>query len=189
MWTSGLSATRAADGTRTHDLVLTKDALYRLSYSSDHHGPHETRVLHVAPSRLCHGGKEASKQRVKGVEPSSLAWKAMALPLSYTRRPPAGQKKTRISRCPPATMHGSDMPRRGGSAPIAVTMGGAGFEPAKASPSDLQSDPFDRSGNPPNQRLHFHPLANENPYKEGLSPSFVCAKWLRGIPLRASGGT
>ena len=28
-------------------------------------------------------------------------------------------------------------------------MGGAGFEPAKAMPSDLQSDPFDRSGNPP----------------------------------------
>lgn len=25
----------------------------------------------------------------------------------------------------------------------------AGFEPAKALPSDLQSDPFDRSGNPP----------------------------------------
>ena len=26
---------------------------------------------------------------------------------------------------------------------------GAGFEPAKAEPSDLQSDPFDRSGTPP----------------------------------------
>ena len=26
---------------------------------------------------------------------------------------------------------------------------GAGFEPAKAKPSDLQSDPFDRSGIPP----------------------------------------
>lgn len=25
------------------------------------------------------------KERVKGVEPSSLAWKAIALPLSYTR--------------------------------------------------------------------------------------------------------
>ena len=30
------------------------------------------------------------------------------------------------------------------------SVGGAGFEPAKAMPSDLQSDPFDRSGNPPN---------------------------------------
>ncbi len=28
-------ASKAADGTRTHDLVLTKDALYQLSYSSD----------------------------------------------------------------------------------------------------------------------------------------------------------
>ena len=28
-------------------------------------------------------------------------------------------------------------------------MGGAGFEPAKALPTDLQSVPFDRSGNPP----------------------------------------
>ena len=27
---------RAADGSRTRDLVLTKDALYRLSYSSQH---------------------------------------------------------------------------------------------------------------------------------------------------------
>ena len=32
-------------------------------------------------------------------------------------------------------------------------MGGAGFEPAKAVPSDLQSDPFDRSGNPPFSKL------------------------------------
>ena len=28
-------------------------------------------------------------------------------------------------------------------------MEGAGFEPAKAVPSDLQSDPFGRSGTPP----------------------------------------
>ena len=34
-------------------------------------------------------------------------------------------------------------------------MGGAGFEPAKAMPSDLQSDPFDRSGNPPLFLLHY----------------------------------
>ena len=35
-------------------------------------------------------------------------------------------------------------------------VGGAGFEPAKAEPTDLQSVPFDRSGNPPVQHLkHF----------------------------------
>ncbi len=28
---------------------------------------------------------------------------------------------------------------------------GEGFEPSKAVPSDLQSDPFDRSGTPPNK--------------------------------------
>src|SRR5271165_7681117 len=29
---------------------------------------------------------------------------------------------------------------------------GEGFEPSKAEPSDLQSDPFDRSGTPPNDQ-------------------------------------
>ena len=28
---------------------------------------------------------------------------------------------------------------------------GEGFEPSKAEPSDLQSDPFDRSGTPPDE--------------------------------------
>ena len=32
-------------------------------------------------------------------------------------------------------------------------MEGAGFEPAKAEPSDLQSDPFGRSGTPPHQKF------------------------------------
>ena len=31
---------------------------------------------------------------------------------------------------------------------------GGGFEPPKASPADLQSDPFGRSGTPPKQRFH-----------------------------------
>jgi hypothetical protein len=30
---------------------------------------------------------------------------------------------------------------------------GEGFEPSKAEPSDLQSDPFDRSGTPPTKPL------------------------------------
>ena len=33
-----------------------------------------------------------------------------------------------------------------------VLVEGGGFEPPKAEPSDLQSDPFDRSGTPPNER-------------------------------------
>jgi hypothetical protein len=32
---------------------------------------------------------------------------------------------------------------------------GEGFEPSKAEPSDLQSDPFDRSGTPPNERADY----------------------------------
>ena len=34
---------------------------------------------------------------------------------------------------------------------------GAGFEPAKAEPSDLQSDPFGRSGTPPHYFVTFGP--------------------------------
>ena len=32
---------------------------------------------------------------------------------------------------------------------------GEGFEPSKAEPSDLQSDPFDRSGTPPYETEHY----------------------------------
>ena len=34
-------------------------------------------------------------------------------------------------------------------------MEGEGFEPSKAEPSDLQSDPFDRSGTPPNKAEYY----------------------------------
>ena len=45
---------------------------------------------------------------------------------------------------------GADSPRkRVRAAWREVSVGGTGFEPVKAVPSDLQSDPFDRSGNPP----------------------------------------
>ncbi len=71
-------------------------------------------------------------QRAKGIEPSPPAWKAGALPLSYTRK-----SSTRLS----LTRNSSDSP--------AQMMAGAGFEPAKAEPPDLQSGPFGRSGIPP----------------------------------------
>ena len=54
----------------------------------------------------------------------------MALPLSYTRAPTSTDNHL----LPDVHLD---------------LMGGAGFEPAKALPSDLQSDPFDHSGNPP----------------------------------------
>ena len=68
-----------------------------------------------------------------GIEPMSSAWKAEVLPLNYTRafllyfRPPAEF----------------------------VLVEGGGFEPPKAEPSDLQSDPFDRSGTPPNETADY----------------------------------
>ena len=36
---------------------------------------------------------------------------------------------------------------------------GEGFEPSKAEPSDLQSDPFDRSGTPPNEADNYEYIA------------------------------
>ena len=58
-----------------------------------------------------------------GIEPTQSAWKAEVLPLNYTR----------LSFL---TLH-------------LILVEGEGFEPSKAEPSDLQSDPFDRSGTPP----------------------------------------
>ena len=40
---------------------------------------------------------------------------------------------------------------------LAKVVEGEGFEPSKAEPSDLQSDPFDRSGTPPQEiALYSH---------------------------------
>ena len=70
-------------------------------------------------------------ERVAGIEPASSAWKAEVLPLNYTRRLIVPQLF------------------------ILTLVEGEGFEPSKAKPSDLQSDPFDHSGTPPNFP-HFH---------------------------------
>ena len=68
-----------------------------------------------------------------GIEPTPSAWKAEVLPLNYTR----------TNR--PLIRPISPQP----SAPKQYLVEGEGFEPSKAKPSDLQSDPFDRSGTPP----------------------------------------
>ena len=87
------------------------------------------------------GGTAASAdgKRVEGIEPSSLAWKAIALPLSYTRveRPP---DRADLSRSTLAWHLG------------AWHTGQWGVQDSnlrRNNPSDLQSDPFDRSGNSP----------------------------------------
>ena len=111
-------------------------------------------------------------ERAMGIEPTRSAWKADVLPLNYARRRgpewrPGGTRtaperrrderaaeqlawmaRTRrtVAR-PPRGPRG-----RGPGVPMAKcpeVVGGAGFEPAKALPSDLQSDPFGHSGIPP----------------------------------------
>ncbi len=65
-----------------------------------------------------------------GIEPTPSAWKAEVLPLNYTRAIILELKE------------------------FFTAVEGGGFEPPKAEPSDLQSDPFDRSGTPPEIALH-----------------------------------
>ena len=77
------------------------------------------------------GKYHTTMERVAGIEPACSAWKADVLPLNYTRA-----LYTVL-----AQIH-----------PTIQMVEGGGFEPPKAEPSDLQSDPFGRSGTPPMQR-------------------------------------
>jgi hypothetical protein len=91
-----------------------------------------------------------SLERVMGIEPTPSAWKAEVLPLNYTREGP----KPRIAeqadkRCRRVITIGAAALVR------CLMVEGGGFEPPKAEPSDLQSDPFDRSGTPPNRAAQY----------------------------------
>jgi hypothetical protein len=66
-------------------------------------------------------------ERVKGIEPSSSAWKAVALPLSYTR--------IRV-------LHSR-------YAILPEMVGEVGLEPTKLKAADLQSAPFATRDTPP----------------------------------------
>ena len=66
--------------------------------------------------------RNLNMERVAGIEPASSAWKAEVLPLNYTRLA-LGLRLNLVE--------------------------GEGFEPSKSMTSDLQSDPFGRSGTPP----------------------------------------
>src|SRR5262249_4749932 len=78
---------RAADGNRTHDLVLTKDALYQLSYSSKRIADFGFAIADcmLLQSEIRNRKSAILQERVAGIEPACSAWKAEALPLSYTR--------------------------------------------------------------------------------------------------------
>ena len=88
-----------------------------------------------------------------GIEPTLSAWKAEVLPLSYTRLNPGfntlkqlavGTSEEALTIQPPIQTD-----------PVYSLVEGEGFEPSKAEPSDLQSDPFDRSGTPPNETADY----------------------------------
>ncbi len=68
-----------------------------------------------------------------GIEPTPSAWKAEVLPLNYTRE--LAEPEPTLSFHPPIRS--------------VLLVEGEGFEPSKAEPSDLQSDPVDRLGTPP----------------------------------------
>src|SRR5262249_23255740 len=59
--------------------VSRRRARYRRDREFPIHQPRSERAATVTPAAR-------SLERVKGIEPSSSAWKAVALPLSYTRR-------------------------------------------------------------------------------------------------------
>jgi hypothetical protein len=82
-----------------------------------------------------------------GIEPTYPAWKAGTLPLSYTR--------FALGPGSWVTNPWGAFGRRGPNGVLVVFvgaflsltgLGGAGFEPAKAVPPDLQSGPFGRLG-------------------------------------------
>ncbi len=144
----------AHDRSRTDDLTLTKGVLYQLSYMGrkslrcpDNQRQHvETRSVR----------QSAALERVMGIEPTPSAWKAEVLPLNYTRG-------TSVVTAPPQraliTVIDDARHRLPDRSRLTITrltlVEGGGFEPPKAEPSDLQSDPFDRSGTPPNRATQF----------------------------------
>jgi hypothetical protein len=83
-------------------------------------------------------------ERVMGIEPTSSAWKAVVLPLNYTRMHPSLSNQIARAITKSCQTESRQFPGN--------LVEGEGFEPSKAVPSDLQSDPFDRSGTPPGKR-------------------------------------
>ena len=92
-----------------------------------------------------------------GVEPTSSAWKAEVLPLNYTRQ---AQSQRFLPTLPAHTQIQNNM------------VEGGGFEPPKAEPSDLQSDPFGHSGTPPRERSCVFSLS-AMPMSTIFTPEFL----------------
>ena len=62
---------------RTGDLFITNEVLYRLSYASV--------CCSCLASPHCANSDHSIMERVAGIEPARPAWKAGVLPLNYTR--------------------------------------------------------------------------------------------------------
>jgi hypothetical protein len=91
-----------------------------------------------------------------GIGPTLSAWKAEVLPLNYTRfqKTENGGQKTETN--VPLRDHYLIIARSAIQTQSSVIsflssemVEEVGFEPTKAVPSDLQSDPFNHSGTPP----------------------------------------
>ena len=152
---------RAADGIRTRDLVLTKDALYQLSHSS----------LCLAVSTQPFKAGEGNRTLVFSLEGCGSTIELHPhKPKSLSRESTNDlclQQQTSLNNQPQPLITASkqNTTPRSHNPGISVTlarksqmpqMGGAGFEPAKAMPTDLQSAPFNHSGNLPRIK---HPLS------------------------------
>ncbi len=98
-----------------------------------------------------------------GIEPTYSAWKAEVLPLNYTRNAKrcSLNYNTTGRQCAAIDLNQDEHL----NSPCKLG-GGGGFEPPKAEPADLQSDPFGHSGTPPES-----PLFWSSP--DGLSIAFI----------------
>ncbi len=200
---------RAADGIRTHDLVLTKDALCQLSYSSQFglwssHGDdrcHTRRSLAADNPQLLYKPPENdpakqillliySPNPAKAGEGSRTLVNSLEGYGSTVELHPRLQMTNFLMTNDEVNLRSSFVIRASYS--YSSQVGGAGFEPAKALPSDLQSDPFDRSGNPP-----FCLSLDLGCFQPGLvhvgrptcMRNEISLQQNEGLPLRASGGT
>ncbi len=130
-------------------------------------------------------GGAGRMERVEGIEPSCTAWKAVVLPLNYTRRCSARGRPMFMARIklgpgelePRAGLRWLPCPgQRPGSKPQGM-VGRTGFEPVKAEPSDLQSDPFDRSGtSPPKFSSLLTQGPNSNPRQRARVLAAIAAR-------------
>ena len=109
-----------------------------------------------------------------GIEPTSSAWKAEVLPLNYTRHAFSGRPRLQLQSTRILLNH-----------PCLVE--GAGFEPAKAEPTDLQSVPVDRLGTPPRNQAGYCACAILRCQPRGISGKTTTplqSAYLKIAPIR-----